>query len=66
MPSQVAARELADVARQIGVEKSQHGRIGVAPIVLADQAVLRARIDHHLEGLVQILKFAKKFGAMEK
>ena len=32
----------------------------MAPIVLADKAVLGTRIDHHLEGLVQILKFAEE------
>ena len=66
MQSLPVARWRLSAGSQILVEKPQHRRIRMAPVVLADQAVLGTRVDHHLEGLLQVLKFAEELRAVEE
>jgi hypothetical protein len=52
--------------RQIPIEEFQYRGIGMAAIVLADQAMFRTWVDHHFEWLFQILQPAKELGAVEE
>lgn len=51
---------------QILVEESLDGRVGMSPVMLPNQSVFRAGVNHDLEGLAQVLQPAHELGAMQE